>query len=463
MNPYNLYAEIEPWIRKQRWFPSRVKRYSIVEAWRAGEDIYIGIIATDQTRIFVPLVVRNTPPLDIPGERVCKIDNSYVYEAELDPIYINYLLSNRVNGIRIEFIEDLSKEKAREVYIVSTDTSNTLVLAKTGGKEFILKSYRAISYLNSEPLYLKYLLRTRIAPHLYAVAKLDDTYVSTIMEYIDARGDGGKPFFESLLLSLKENRIIIPYKATRNISATLAIFHREMSICSEEWCGRKRITEKHVERWVKRLRAYYKAVEKFASKLQNKIDNEVRRVVNYVGENVVSAIQELNNYLGKIMIRTHQDLHMGQMLFTPESRFIIIDFEGEPGRPKDEKFTLEPAVRDLACLLRSLPYIGFFALKEHYGISMEETVESILSENNEVKLTREWIKRVRENIIHEYIASTAQYSLQIHGVPRDELSTWVSNAIYPWLIERALYEALYEMKYRHGWSIIPLLGVVFFL
>ncbi len=157
----------------------------------------------------------------------------------------------------------------------------------------------------------------------------------------------------------------------------------------------------------------------------------------------------LDGRIGGLRIRTHGDYHLGQVLHTG-SDFVIIDFEGEPARPLSERRIKRSALRDVAGMLRSFHYAP-------YAVVHGQSQGSVIRAEDVDKLetgARFWHRWVTAAFLRAYfdVSATAP-----HLPPtRDEVAVLLDA----YLIEKALYEVVYELNNRPEWGRIPLRGLM---
>ena len=148
-------------------------------------------------------------------------------------------------------------------------------------------------------------------------------------------------------------------------------------------------------------------------------------------------------------IRNHGDFHLGQVLRTAND-FVIIDFEGEPARPLSERRIKRNALRDVAGMLRSFHYAPYAVVYgQAPGLLLRDEDREALEAG--AQFWHRWVSAA-------YLNAYFRVSRGGKHVPDDVEQARVLLDAY--LLEKALYEVVYELNNRPDWVHIPLRGVL---
>ena len=120
----------------------------------------------------------------------------------------------------------------------------------------------------------------------------------------------------------------------------------------------------------------------------------------------------------------------------------IIDFEGEPARPLEERRRKSSPMRDVAGLLRSFDYAAATTLDPKNLIT------------NRVPPARRLtlVTRLRKGAQRAFLKAYLEATAGLPGMDRGELLDF-------FLAEKAAYEICYEAANRPSWMPIPMSGL----
>src|SRR5690606_3450463 len=205
--------------------------------------------------------------------------------------------------------------------------------------------------------------------------------------------------------------------------------------------------------------AFYQSLRNLASRafdaLRASINNFAPPTRDVLAQ-LVKRERDLRQHLNRVRdtklkglrIRVHGDYHLGQVLYTGRD-FVIIDFEGEPGRSRSHRRALRSPMADVAGMLRSFHYAAYIPLRDEARSHLRDQDIALLNRWADV-----WQRRVSAAFINGYLSAVEN----THLVPtsKDELEV----LLHAYLIEKALYELLYELNHRPDWVAIPARGLL---
>jgi len=153
------------------------------------------------------------------------------------------------------------------------------------------------------------------------------------------------------------------------------------------------------------------------------------------GEEVREQLRHLTHAgsTGRV-IRTHGDFHLGQTLVSGND-WVVLDFEGEPGRTIAERRRKRSPLRDVAGMLRSFAYAA----------SAAELLR-------DTSVAEDWEERARWRFLDSYLAAVDPTLLPAGDAAIERLL-----AVFE--LEKAVYELRYELDNRPNWVGIPVAGI----
>ena len=379
------------------------------------------------------------------------------------------------------------------------NTTNLLFLLHISNKKFaqqepisyVLKSYKEYSG-SLEPRKLFVLVKNNFpnAPKIYGTIKIQERVTIGVLEDVPNKGNLGDIYWKEL------NHMII--SVFNRVSDDFSSLEDKdnMSAYIKEYCADSLKVSEKIGFQIKHLQEalivqndnlYSKETvqsKDYLKDYSDKLNNMVNRIQNnmnkgsegafYKSPKITSLLIDITDIIEKFLSEfdvdqiiiqpVHQDLHFQQILYNEingENTFYFIDFEGDPQLSEQQKKQKFPIEKDFGSFLRSLSYIKFntllnfiekeFVDKERFEVPAEFLYNLYFRKSSKItqkhkklevalKLLNLWEKKLMGKILEK--------SLNLHF-----------TLINYFTLERVLHELDYELLFRPGNIIIPILGL----
>ena len=147
-----------------------------------------------------------------------------------------------------------------------------------------------------------------------------------------------------------------------------------------------------------------------------------------------------------VRTRVHGDYHLGQVLRS-KNDFVILDFEGEPARTLEERRRKQLPLKDVAGMLRSFSYAAFTGWMKH-----------ITRRPQDAERLEPWARLWEQAVSAEFLRAYRHTVAGSAVIPQTPEA--LQQLLDAYLLDKALYELVYELNNRPAWVRIPLSGIL---
>jgi len=201
---------------------------------------------------------------------------------------------------------------------------------------------------------------------------------------------------------------------------------------------------------VRQLDTAFDVLEARVAKADSTLSNDERAVAGDLVKRratiTKNASKMASRAIGSKATRIHGDFHLGQVLVT-QGDAVIIDFEGEPAKPLEQRRAKMSPLRDVAGLLRSIEYAAAMSLKSGPTDVGEAGAQK----------KREIVARYLPAAKNAFLAAYRAEAKRIGHRWQDKGGEEALLALFT--IEKAAYELCYEAANRPTWIGVPLAGL----
>ena len=420
------------WMAHQRWYSSKgttpkLRLLARITVAPATPDARVEVLvvldegASPAVVYQVPLVRRVSATGTHPAHVIGRDEESVLIDGPFDPAYAGALLRDIASETHVHAAGTARRVAEVESRVLSGEQSNTsIIYASSGSRPVICKVFRQLNPGLNPDIELQSALAGAGCPYVpqsvgHIEASWSDPTDST------AHLSGSLAFAQEFLPDVEDAWRVAQRAAADDeqfspaahaLGAATADVHLSLAQLFPTTPADGAARAAVVDAWQRRLAIAVAEVPGLAAHRE-----AIAGVYERALETVWPALQ-----------RIHGDLHLGQVLQAPGRGWLLIDFEGEPMRPIDERRRPDSALRDVAGMLRSFDYVPG-------ALAQDGTAERLL----------EWSAAARRAFLGGY-----EHRM---GMPA------TGPLLDAFELDKAVYEAIYEARNRPGWLRIPLAAI----
>jgi maltokinase len=449
--PVGLEDLLAAWLPTQRWFTGKdwpVSAVRVLEHTAIGTEHRVEhlVVAVDQQAPTGPTSTVYQVPVEVRADRrdriahamLGRLDDGFVYDALHDREVTGRLLErlhagDDLGGLAFHRVEGAEIPVRVDSLVLGGEQSNTSLAF---GDRALLKVFRRL-VPGTNP---------DIEVHA-ALARTDCPHVAPLLGWFDgtwADPTDGHPVHGSL--GMLQTFLVTATDGWRLALASIADLFAERDLHAAEVGGDFAGEAFRLGRATASVHAAMRAVlptgvwddsevKATAERMHERLEDAIREVP--AAAPLAQALHRTFDALGDLrgglpVQRVHGDLHLGQVLRTSVN-WKLIDFEGEPEKPVDERVLLDTPMRDVAGMLRSFDYA---------------TQHTLLTEHPDdpqlAYRAGEWSERNRGAFLDGYgwVAAGDAATEQV--------------LVRAYETDKAVYELVYEARNRPGWTAVPL-------
>jgi len=476
-------AALAEFLKRQRWFAAKARGIGVVriEDWAILDPrgpLLLALLDVDGERYYLPLAVSASAD---DGDAIARVGSLVVVEGHADTAFGRRMLeaisagreitsqagSFRCRPMTPRAVPGGPDATAIDVRRLSGEQSNTSIAL---GRELILKSLRRPRPGVNPEIEVTQFLTTRGFPHVprlvgwmdYAGPAGETATLSVLQGFVANDGDGWHHVLRALGRAVdaltshssdprdtrrasSDDPLI---REMRELGRVTGALHAALaSDAVDPAFAPEPVTNADARHWESGVAAALDRAS--ANAAIGRGDPELARGLRDAtaggdGRRAVRAGLDLLVAAGAHKIRCHGDYHLGQVLKTRDS-FVVIDFEGEPGRPIAERRAKQSPLRDVAGMLRSL----------NYAVNSVGRARKVGERAEAALWLEDWERLARNAFLDGYASATDQSPVRLVPPSRDD----ILRACAPFEIDKACYELAYELDNRPDWVEIPLAGL----